>query len=671
MEFRPAAQQRRRLSLLILSVVVCLSATGIAGRISPVSAAPTVSVGTNTKGQQEIAVSGAGSTVTLRDIQAGLTALGKAGLLQHQVLDGEHVWTLFASLLIQADVTLRIVGGAAGDQSGSRADWLRLFSNPGSTSAYDYTKFATLKTLDGSIIIEQSRVTSWDTVNGRLDEAYRDGRAFVLARGDAVLSIRASDLSYLGFPDSEAYGVSWRDPGFDASGAHLDRVTGEVHDSTFSHNYYGVYTYQASYMVFRGNKFFSNIQYGFDPHDFTHHVLVEGNEAYDNGNHGFIISKGCSYFIFRNNISRDNKVTAASTNPSAHGFMLDPGTPASPSTNNLLENNVAFGNDGYGLRVNGSHDNIIRNNEFYDNRNGIGIDNGSARNQVLDNSIRDSQEQTPGSGTYGVGVYIQTGATDNLLSGNTIGGNRRTGVYLKASGQELRDNTIVGNSGDGVWVGSGGGETSLSNNAISGNGDAGVQVDATARGVTLSQNSITGNGRAIALASSANDGIAPPSLSVQGTASIAGTAEPNALIEIFTDAAGQAAFYEGSVRASGSGAFSFTLPAAPRAGRLTVTATDGGGNTSALSQPLTLPAAASPTTTRTPSATPTSTATRTPSATPTSSPSATAAPATVTSSATATASPTPPGAPDPSPTPTLVRGGKYYVFLPALSRSGG
>jgi parallel beta-helix repeat protein len=67
--------------------------------------------------------------------------------------------------------------------------------------------------------------------------------------------------------------------------------------------------------------------------------------------------------------------------------MLDPGSPDSvdppaPSTQNLLEQNEAYGNEGYGLRVLGSTGNIIRNNRFQHNLNGITVEAGSTANTL-------------------------------------------------------------------------------------------------------------------------------------------------------------------------------------------------------------------------------------------------------------------------------------------------
>ena len=129
-------------------------------------------------------------------------------------------------------------------------------------------------------------------------------------------------------------------------------------------------------MVFRGNRFHHNLGYGFDPHDFTHHVLVENNQAFENGNHGFIISRGCNNFVFRGNVSYNNHYRLGEAERRAHGFMIDPGSPTSQypqvaSFDNLFENNQAYGNDGYGMRVLGANTNTIQSNTFRDNGQGI------------------------------------------------------------------------------------------------------------------------------------------------------------------------------------------------------------------------------------------------------------------------------------------------------------
>jgi parallel beta-helix repeat protein len=231
-------------------------------------------------------------------------------------------------------------------------------------------------------------------------------------------------------------------------------VTGDVVNSVFSYNYYGIYTYQARDMLFKGNKFHNNIGYGFDPHDFSHHFIVEDNEAYENGNHGFIISRGCNNFTFRNNKSYNNNYSVDSQDRNAHGFMLDPGSPNSrypqePSFNNILENNEAWGNDGYGLRVVGSINNTIKGNRFTGNLQGITLEQTSTGNLIENNTITDST-------LYG--IYLIGGADGNTLKGNTVIGSGKHGIYIKTGnnsvvGNTLRSNgtlTDAGPSGSGI-----------------------------------------------------------------------------------------------------------------------------------------------------------------------------------------------------------------------------
>ena len=64
------------------------------------------------------------------------------------------------------------------------------------------------------------------------------------------------------------------------------------------------------------------LEYGYDPHDFSDNFDVAGNVAYHNGKHGFIFSRGCVHNILRGNVSYDN---------AGHGFMIDDGRSTSLS----------------------------------------------------------------------------------------------------------------------------------------------------------------------------------------------------------------------------------------------------------------------------------------------------------------------------------------------------
>jgi parallel beta-helix repeat protein len=392
--------------------------------------------------------------VTLPEIQSALQAISPTvPLLENQ---GNGVWQANASLFINRAVTLTL--------NAPTVAWLKLRSQPSTlqaassvfTATPDYDSFVTLRTYSGAILIHGARVTSWDPTVNTYDTDLSNGRAYVLAKYTARMDIRSADMSYLGFGGGESYGVSWRDINdSDNPDVLLTRVTGEVVSSTFSYNYFGVYTFQAGNMVFRGNRFHHNVSYGFDPHDDSHHFVVEGNEAYENGNHGFIISRACNNFVFRRNRSYHNRYTVDSADRHAHGFMIDNGSPNSrfpqaPSYNNLLEDNQAWGNDGYGVRVVGSHNNTIRNNTFTNNLQGVTLEQGSTGNVVRDNTITDS-------GLYG--VYLISDANGNTIRGNTITGSGKHGIYVKTANNTILENTVTDNGSwdavSGAWVGAG------------------------------------------------------------------------------------------------------------------------------------------------------------------------------------------------------------------------
>jgi parallel beta-helix repeat protein len=394
-------------------------------------------VAPDSRGQPTIVVAGAGAGVTLAQIRAGLGA--SAHLLQDQ---GAGVWQLNANLLIDRDVTLAL-GPASGVQE------LRLRSHasaaPPVPGTYDYASFVYLRTDDGAIAIDGARIHSWDPAAGAVDTDYTNGRSYLLAKYDARLDIANAELSYLGSPDGESYGVSWRDINASASPATLrTRVTGAVVNSSFHHNYYGVYTFQASGILFRGNSFYRNISYGFDPHDFSNNFIVEDNTAYENGNHGFIISRGCYGFVFRRNVSyRNNNLDPLKL---AHGFMLDPGSPLSaspqaPSTNNLLENNHAYDNEGYGLRILGSTGNTVRGNRFERNEQGITVEVGSTGNMLIGNTIVGSRVH---------GIFVRGGADRTMVTENTVTGSGANGIYVKSNGNTLQANAVSASGLNGI-----------------------------------------------------------------------------------------------------------------------------------------------------------------------------------------------------------------------------
>ncbi len=664
---------------------------------------PFFAIAQDDNGQPTIQVTGSAIVVTLAGVQTGLGA-NNAALLQNV---GNGVWQLNANLFIGPGVTLDLAPTSGVTE-------LRLRSEPSVTgagvngsNAIDYASFVYLRTHSGQIDMNGIKVYSWNRQANAVDQDVVNGRAYVIAKYAAALNITNSELSYLGSADGESYGISWRDINDSATPDQLrSRVTGEVIDSKFFRNYYGIYTYQASDMVFRGNQFYENIRYGFDPHDFTHDVLVENNVAFNNGSHGFIISRGCNNFVIRNNKSYNN--FDPSPTSLAHGFMLDPGSPTSadpqaPSFNNLLENNEAYGNEGYALRVLGSNDNEIRNNLFYQNQQeGVVIDQKSLRNLVIGNTI---------SKNVSDGLDVRETADGNTIADNIISENGVHGVYVRSNSNVIRGNQIVKNLKDGIVTLPATGvpfiqDNQLLSNTVSMNGENGIDLRRTIRSLvegnvsegsgihgiylsdsasqnaivrnivrnnnghgiranglqtlnnTWSQNQIYGNlSGGIATTAGANRNLPPPQLLNAVGSTVTGKTAPGFTVEIFADLGQQGQIFEGSTIADGNGDFSLTIDGAWRATNLTGVAIDTEGNASAFGAPIAAPVVATPTPTGsvTPVATPTATL--------------------IATEPTATDTPTPTNTPDPSvtvtPTPigTPVNGtDSHGIFLPLIQK---
>lgn len=585
------------------------------------------------KNQTTVTITGTGSIVTLGEIQSAIAATSPT-YLQNR---GNGIWYLDVILIIKDGATLNLSPATGVEElqlrSGSNREVtlqerIQDANSPDAPAAINYNSFVMLKAENGTINIDGVKIYSWDRSGPGFDEDETNGRAYILARDASTLNIRNADIGYLGSKDGESYGLSWRDSG-EVNGEFLTRVTGELINSKIHHNYYGIYTYQAQNMTFRGNEFYENIRYGFDPHDYSHHILVENNVAHHNGAHGFIISRGCNNFIFRNNVSYANADPGSNL---AHGFMLDPGganidKPQVSSSFNLLENNVAYDNEGYGIRILGSSDNTLRANNFHHNQMGISIDKNSNRNRFEENLIEDNEKY---------GFFVRDNLANEIV-GNQINRNGSNGIDLSSGAKENKflQNTIADNIGYGIRV-----------------------TGSSTTGNHWSQNNIYGNqGGGI------DDGVrkisAPQLLSAVNNR-VDGTAKAGAAVEIFANETNdpQGAHYMGATTADGSGKFVYTVSGGWRGPYITAIALDNNGNASTFSASLAVSDAIVPTATAT--ATPviadTSTPTPLPSVTNTPMPTGTTPAATDTPTPTATTTVVVATPQTPTPTATSVPG---------------
>jgi parallel beta-helix repeat protein len=334
-----------------------------------------------------------------------------------EVRPGE--WLLGADLVVRAGASLRI--------SAPDVQWLKMASGDGALAA--------IRAFGGGVDIAGSCITSWNDAAGTVDEEYRDGRSFILARDGATLTIDESELRYLGSGDVESYGLSWRTEG----------TSGSITNSVVSHLYYGLYSYEVTGLQVLDNEFHDNVLYGVDPHTDSTELVIERNVVHHNGKHGIILAEHCTDSVIRDNIVYANK---------HHGIVMYLG-----SDRNLIEGNETFGNAALGININESNGNTIRDNDVYDNtESGIGIGQTSRQNLVEANQVRGNEKD---------GIRLVSLAAGSTLRANTIGGNGRYGIYIDTEGpSDLVDNVVFGSEaglmvrgresideGDNQWFG--------------------------------------------------------------------------------------------------------------------------------------------------------------------------------------------------------------------------
>jgi parallel beta-helix repeat protein len=376
--------------------------------------------------------------------------------------DGAGVWVLREHIVVGAGARLIIASPEVRE--------LRLLSTAGG--------FVTIAGWKATIAVHGTAgstvwVTSWDPATAGPDTNRTDGRAYIIAKA-GQMDVADAQFTDLGFATGESSGVAWRGwPGIPSRGSATR--------TQFLRNLFGAYTFEAVDMIWKDNAFGANIGYGFDPHDHSDRFTVTGNLAIRNGGHGMVFSRGCSGSTVRYNLSAFN---------AGNGFVLDDGRVATdgdprhlrpdPSNDNVLEANVAWGNDA-GIALEGASRNVIRGNLVAANRVGVRLKDGSSANILAGNAIVASSI---------FGILVNAGSMDNVVGDNRVFGGKG-GIFVNGStGNRLDHNAIAWITGRGIVLNGAVGDTTVAANSISGKGTAAIDT----RGARdLARGAVTGN----------------------------------------------------------------------------------------------------------------------------------------------------------------------------------
>jgi parallel beta-helix repeat protein len=400
---------------------------------------------------------GCGQSFTLSQVAQSV------GPAQLELVDAANrIWHLKANLRVEEGATLVVAGAAAGGD----ANWLRMRS--------DGAGFVYLRSENGTLRFQNTKVTSWDATTGAVDTAYGTaGRAYVTVRTvvapgrvtspsapcgaggrdayEARMDVLDSEMSYLGYNMNEAWGVTWKVYTSDAALKPTETfrrlyevadIFGDVTGSSLHHNYHGLYTFGGHCMNISGNTAVDNVGYGLDPHDDSDYLVIDSNTVARNGYEGLICAEFCDHLRITNNEVFGNGET---------GIMLYQAT-----NDSLVEGNRSYGNGIAGIAVLDSHRNTIRNNTVTGNAySAISLTVGSSDNLIEGNTLTG----TTGSGS-GYAVYTNGRGSDvpldggdgrirrNVFRGNQIGGSRSSVLKLNemADGR-FEGNTVTGPTG--------------------------------------------------------------------------------------------------------------------------------------------------------------------------------------------------------------------------------
>ena len=415
---------------------------------------------------------GCGETFTLTQIRAGIngnTIVGSEPADALVLVDAPaKIWMLNVRIRIEEGATLNLTGGAGGD-----VNWLRMKSGPS-------VGYISIVAVNSNLLIQSTRVSSWDPATGAFDFTDRGvpgsgggvkQRSFVAVRSDLAagrattaptacsvnggtqdfyegrMDIIGSRVEQLGYYGAEAYGLSWKVLGRDASITPPNSreiynrvdVFGNITNSTITGNFFGGYTFGAYCMNVSGNNFDDNYYYGFDPHDDSDRITVNDNTFNGNGGHGFICSVFCSDLVVTNNEANGN---------GRNGFMLHRRTDGT-----RVEGNTANNNGDSGLAIFDSYSNTVRNNTFINNSNAaIRFSVGASGNTIENNTLSRASGAGNGYLLYSfTGSDTPTEGGSNRITGNTFRDNTMTSSnspivrFEDADSNLFENNTITVN----------------------------------------------------------------------------------------------------------------------------------------------------------------------------------------------------------------------------------
>ncbi len=377
-----------------------------------------------------------------------LTSINKS-VASYSLLEdlGNKEWLLKVPMIVNGtSTTLRITD--------ADTNWLKLQSLNNSSVAY-------LK-IQGKGIINNTKITSWNTTNGVVAPSEDEYRSYVFITGpNANMNITNTNISYLGYPDNMAFaktGVFY----------YLINTSFTVKNNTFSYNGVGVYIHTSNKSIVQNNTVFNNSYEGFSFYR-SNDILLEYNSAYYNNLSGIkIVTTNNSKIRYNYNIHHNladdyyagiylhtNRNTLVEGNHDIHdnfdGIQCSFCKNVNITSNYNIYNHVLDD----GILLYGSNFSFVINNyNLWNNKNGIVVDKSeigrsTETTESLNNTINNNYNIT----SINIGIFID--GTDFTTVSSNIGIRNSTnydGITLKYSyNNSVKNNVIYNNYYRGIF----------------------------------------------------------------------------------------------------------------------------------------------------------------------------------------------------------------------------
>lgn len=320
-----------------------------------------------------------------------------------------------------------------------------------------------------------------------------------------------------------------------------------------------------------------------------------GTQAYGNTDYGIFIAGGAKLNQIVHSVISGNQSTGIALN----GKGTD--------ENRIFGNIIGLNAAGDAAIPNYNHGIQIQN---FASHNQVGGPSADERNTVSGNgwsglatsgdstgfnSFINNFSGTDITGNFAIGNKyhgIHTGGIKNTFFQNLVSGNDQNGMVVSGtSSQILAFENRIGLAGDsvdplpnkktGVYIYGSSENDTLRDNKIWYNQSYGIKLEGTTvEHVTITHNSIASNDSGgIKLYNGANEGILPPV--INSISPVSGTAQPESMIEIYSDDTNQGKVFEGDTPVDEHGNWSFPNPVSGP--HVTTTTRDKNGNTSEFS----------------------------------------------------------------------------------------